>query len=710
MANLRYLGARLVLVMPADPPKPTHVLFDEWHSESWSCSREQATKMQPEDPVGSSYQRAADLLTARDFQVERNTSEPLSLSRLRNFDVLVLPHPCDPRWERTTSNHSPALSPGELDAVHAWIRAGGGLLVITEYEHDKYGDNLNALLEPAGIRLENGKVFDRAACVNENPEWFIATPSGRAATSLGHLANRAVFYRAGWCHVQGEASIEWQAGDRAHPPHAGVIATARMGLGRIAVVTDSVLFGDERIGEHDHAQLWLNLLYWLATPRHRDGSGSAAPLVVEDRSWWLPLKSAVNQLRLLQDPDGSVPADLHSECLALVAETCHQVSRIAARFPAQAEYFESLQRDFAAWQSDGFARPDFGSSLAAFKPQDHRADHREILTIFPLYTPNASSDIRFEAIHFRSPWPDWLAGLEQRRFHNERFVPGHLIDFTDGYASECAVLFPEMVSLRQRSTNQFATIFCDREAGRLQKAALAAAEVVKLALPPQLECWIHSRPLIEQTVALWDLIHDTSHGMGELPFDPFLIRQRAPFWMYALEELRVDLRSYSEARQLEADGFPFAGYVTYAILLDRLFRFPITGTRRRNYDALSGQLLFAFLHQRDALVWSDNQLSIQWDRLDGEIGVLRDELRTLYKLGSDWSKMSFWLAAHDLIARYVRPNVGSKWRGDTRSITDEADLKHWIEQVLPDEFPLGTFHLNLQKRIAQAAAKGAESA
>ena len=61
--------------------------------------------------------------------------------------------------------------------------------------------------------------------------------------------------------------------------------------------------------------------------------------------------------------------------------------------------------------------------------------------------------------------------------------------------------------------------------------------------------------------------------------------------------------------------------------------------------------------------------------------------------------MTFWLSAHDLVSRYVRPNVASKWKAETRAITDEADLKQWIDLVHPDEFPLGTFHLNLQKRV-----------
>ena len=99
---------------------------------------------------------------------------------------------------------------------------------------------------------------------------------------------------------------------------------------------------------------------------------------------------------------------------------------------------------------------------------------------------------------------------------------------------------------------------------------------------------------------LWDLIHDRTHSHGDLPFDPFMIKQRMPFWLYALEELRCDLTAFREAVQLEAEGVPHApGSCSTPSCFDRLFRFPITGDRVRNYDGLGGQLLFAYLHQHD---------------------------------------------------------------------------------------------------------------
>lgn len=62
---------------------------------------------------------------------------PLSAGVLAQADVLVLVHPCDPRWERATSQNPPALSTEE-NAGCARVGAGGrGAARHTEYEHDK---------------------------------------------------------------------------------------------------------------------------------------------------------------------------------------------------------------------------------------------------------------------------------------------------------------------------------------------------------------------------------------------------------------------------------------------------------------------------------------------------------------------------------------------------------------------------------------------
>lgn len=689
--------------MIAVPPKLVCFLADEFHSESWSVSSARAQEIAPENPANSSYQIAADALAARDFVVERNTVGPLTLDVLAGVDVLALVHPCDPRWERTTSKNPPSLTADEIAAILAWVRAGGGLLIVTEYEHDKYGDNLNELLAAVGLRIENGKVTDRTDCVPGNPEWLFAGPAEESP--LGHLASRACFYRAGWLAAKDEAEIAWRASAKAHPSLAGLVGCAKAGRGRVVVVTDSVLFGDERILEHDHLQLWLNLVHWLAAPAYERAVNRAVAAAEEDplaqrHPHWARLRGITNTLRVLQSPDGSVEMHHHENTSKLVAGILDELAALAPAYPHQEAYFAMLAQELAAWKTNGFGRPDFSSSLALFRPETQRRDGLEHLVFFPMYTPNASQDVRFEALRVRTLWPAWLADLERTRYRNPKFVPLQFVEYTDGYASECAVLFPETVTVAGRATNHFGGIFCDREAARLRSTALRAAKVTGMALFPELECLLGNATLLTEVCALWDLIHDRAHSLGELPFDPFMIRQRAPYWMYGLEELRVDVRAFGEADRLAREGVSFARYVCWAIVLDRIFRFPITGSRIRNYDALGGQVLFAALHQADAIVWRDNRLTLRWELLPGALASLETELHALYKLGADCSKVAFWVAAHELVSRYIRPNVGSRWKAG--ALMDESDPKAWLSLVNDDEFPLGNFHLNLQRRLRTA--------
>jgi Family of unknown function (DUF6421)/Domain of unknown function (DUF4350) len=680
-------------VITLQQQKFVRVLFDEFHSESWTVSETRAKEIQPDRPAYSSYQQAADALARLDFTIHRNVDRPLTAI---DTNVLVLLHPCESKWEKTTSGNSPKLSPGEIDAIVAFVEQGGGLLVVSEYEHDKYGDNLNDLLARFGLEIENTTVFDAQHCVGNNPAWFLADVKN-GEPCLMHQVEQACFYQAGSCRANGGAAIALRSSTQ-----AGLIGIVQHGKGRVALITDSLLFGDEYFDEYSHRQLWLNLLYWIAGPAFARTASKAPLSKAAQSAAWSSLKGAINALRVLQNPDGTVVPDKHDEARHVAQAAAGAIQSLAPAFPHEADYLNQVVLDLDAWVAGGFAKPDFTKSLEKFNPQKHRRHNIEHLWVMPMYTPNSSSDWRFEAIIFRGPWPDWLAELERTQYQNDRIVPGHFVDFTAGYASECAVLFPETVQVAGKGTNQFATIFCDREAKRYQRIVSKAAKITRLELHPQLECFLNSLPMILDTYALWDLIHDKSHSVGELPFDPFMIRQRAPFWMYGLEELRVDLRAFCEATRLAREGFPFAHYVRYAILFDRIYRFPITGPRVRNYDGLGGQLLFAYLHQHDVLLWHDNRLSVRWDALDAGMDGLRQELLNLYKFGSDASKMNFWLSAHDLVSKYVPPNVASKWKKDSRAITDESDPKRWIDLVHPDEFPLGNFHTNLEKKMATA--------
>ncbi len=173
-----------------------------------------------------------------------------------------------------------------------------------------------------------------------------------------------------------------------------------------------------------------------------------------------------------------------------------------------------------------------------------------------MYKQNASRDTCFEALIVRTPWPEFVAELEGGAYDNAKFVPVTFVDYTSGYDSECAVLFPETFSTAERPPSYFGAIFCDREAERLRRVAGRAAEILHLNLPPDAACLLVSPELSRNAYIVWDLIHDRTHMRGDLPFDPFMIRQRSPYWMYSLEELRCDLTAFGEAVKLEAAGTP----------------------------------------------------------------------------------------------------------------------------------------------------------
>jgi len=688
--------------MKLDQRKVARVLCDEYHSEAWSISLEMARQMQPEAPFDSSYAQAAQELARRDFSLARNTDGPLTAELLRQADVLIIAHPSERKWERTTNTNSPRLTADEMAAIRDFVRGGGGLVVLGETEQDKYGNNLNDLLAEFGIRVENATVFDYTH-YHRVTSWILPQPDAGsvAETGLTSRVRQVCFYRAGVLSVHGDARPVLFTSDVAQPAHRPVMAVATYGRGRVVVVADSDWLGDEFFGEYDHRQLWLNIMYWAAAPAFaREGEPIAASPITRDANW-LALKDAINTLRQWQSADGALDTTRASpdQVAPPAARIAAAIVALKPRFPHLHEYLDCVVADLQAWVEGGCKKPDFARSLAAFNPQAIRRDGIEHLVVFPMYTPNNSSDTRFEALLVRVPWPDWLGALERARYRNSKFVPLILLDHTDGYASECAVLFPETVSVAARATNNFGGIFCDREAARYRRAITRAAQALNFTMPPDMAAWTQSPDLVREAYMLWDLIHDTSHSHGELPFDPFMIRQRLPYWMYSLEELRVDLWSFCESVALESD-FPFARYAQYAILFDRILRFPITGSRVRNYDGLGGQLLFAFLHKRGALRWSDNTLSVDWDALPAAVGELRARIDELYRAGIDMTKVQYWIAAHEFISQYVRPNIASRWLQGNRTLQDESDPKAWIAQVNDDEFPLSLFYQTLQRKMA----------
>ena len=224
------------------------VLFDEAHQQAWSIRPDLARRMQPQRPQDSSYATVAGLLAERDFDVTVHAAGPLTESVLAGADVLVIAHPSDPKWERTTGEGEPVHGPDELEAIARFVARGGGLLVLGETEQDKYGSNLNELLGRFGIAIENTTVWDYERHV-DTPSWVLGEPARAAgAPNLLHRVDGTGFYRAGTLTAEDADAILLRTSADAQPPAAGLLAAVEHGDGRVVAVADSDLFGDEFAG------------------------------------------------------------------------------------------------------------------------------------------------------------------------------------------------------------------------------------------------------------------------------------------------------------------------------------------------------------------------------------------------------------------------------------------------------------------------------
>ncbi|MCK8478488.1 DUF6421 family protein [Microbacterium aurugineum] len=439
--------------------------------------------------------------------------------------------------------------------------------------------------------------------------------------------------------------------------------------------------------------------------------------IAEQSAAWAQLKDAAIAIREMQIKDGSIPdAAHHAAARELVGAITGAIRALAPAFPHDAEYLAASVVDFDRWASEDFGVPDFLDSLVAFQPQQHRVDGIRHLVVFPMYTQNGSSDRLVEALIVETIWPEFIAALEAGDYGNKLFVSLRLVDFTPGYDTNSAVLFPETVAMREIPTFTWGAIFQDREAARYRRVTRAAAEITNLELPERAAAMLDDQQVAEKTFVMWDIIHDRTHMRGDLPFDPFMIKQRMPFFLYSLEEMRCDMTAFRESVKIERtlaariaageelteteqEMHDYAHLVQYAVIFDRIFRFAITGTRTRNYDAVGGQLLFAWLHQRGVLHWTDTALAFDWDNVPDAVVALGDAIDDLYWHSIDRPKVAHWLAAYELVRGTLTPHPASQW---ARGLSDEilaGAPKGYTDAVMDDEFPLSMFFETLHKKM-----------
>ena len=294
----------------------------------------------------------------------------------------------------------------------------------------------------------------------------------------------ACLYRATTISSRNGATVLARTHATASAPARPLIVAAAHGRGRVVVLADSDLFGDDCIDELDHRALWLNICYWVAR-RRPDRPVPAAVACGRRRGPGLDaLRDETNALALLQAPDGSLAGDPDERRAAARGADRRGDRGAGAAVPAPAPNIcAAAVEDLRAW-AKGLRQARLHPRARAVPPRAAARGRDRAPGVFPMYKQNGSRDTCFEALIVRVPWPDWIAELERTRYDNPKFVPVELVDCTRGYDSECAALFPETVSVAGRPVNNFGAIFCDREAERLRRVAGAAADLLRSTCRP----------------------------------------------------------------------------------------------------------------------------------------------------------------------------------------------------------------------------------
>ncbi len=248
--------------------KPGRILFDDYHSGRW----EPSTAPVDTEHYGSNsvytVTSLAEFLRLHYPKVEVVTDQPLTPALLSDVDVLVL---------KTMSR---GLAPGEVDAVEAFVRGGGGLWLIADHTNLLgMGTFSNVLAERFGVH------FRYDACNALSTGYF-------AEFHAPWLARHALTERVPWFRFLTSASLElgWSAEpvlvvpdllsdaiDYSKPSFFGdmepdpgddfgpfvVAAAARLGRGRVLAFADSTVLSSFAIFMDGHVEFAMAVIDFL---------------------------------------------------------------------------------------------------------------------------------------------------------------------------------------------------------------------------------------------------------------------------------------------------------------------------------------------------------------------------------------------------------------------------------------------------------------
>jgi hypothetical protein len=224
------------------------VLFDEGHAQQFLTGKSGALDL---SELAALYQGQGAVVTS--------SVEALSKDSLAAVDVLVISGPFRP------------LSGAEIEAVVAFIQAGGGLAVLLHI-----APPVRDLLHRLEVDYTNGTLHETRDVIGDNPQNFrvsTLTPhpltdglerfSIYGAWALRGTASHATVLAktGGGSWVDLDRDKKFSRNDAAQS--FGVLVAGELGRGRYVIIGDDALF-QNRFIDKDNRQLAVNLINWLS--------------------------------------------------------------------------------------------------------------------------------------------------------------------------------------------------------------------------------------------------------------------------------------------------------------------------------------------------------------------------------------------------------------------------------------------------------------
>lgn len=264
---------------PAYKSRGPKVLFDEAHNNFHTA--------------GGRYKPFADLLSNDGYQIVSN-KEKFSASTLKGYPILVISNALGAPQMGSPEASNPAFTDAESDAVLAWVRAGGSLLLIADHAPMGAANQILA----TRFQVDMSKMFtidpQNADPESQSPSFIVYT---RAS---GHLAdhaitrgrkeservNKVIAFTGQSLKGPADSFAFMKLADTAKdamPGNANPVSAAgraqglamKVGKGKVIVMGEAGMlsaqivmpqgtkFGMNRAGI-DNRQLALNMLHWLS--------------------------------------------------------------------------------------------------------------------------------------------------------------------------------------------------------------------------------------------------------------------------------------------------------------------------------------------------------------------------------------------------------------------------------------------------------------